>query len=109
MIVGGAMKGAALLGKGMNALGGGTDGMTTQDAILGSSLFSWNVGLVNGFGGKKADTITKNEDIFANTGSSYLGTSSTVDDALTKSGKKYGLLSWKDRDRANNEIAEAKR
>ena len=33
MLVGGIMKGGALLGKGVNALGGGTDGMTSTDAI----------------------------------------------------------------------------
>jgi hypothetical protein len=93
MLVGGAMKGASLLGKGANALGGGTDGMTGADAVLGSSLFSWNIGLVNGFGGKRADTITKDEDIFANVGSSYLGTNSAVDNAVRKSGKKYGWIS----------------
>lgn len=109
MIVGGAMKGANLLGKGFNALGGGTDGMTTQDAILGSSFLSWNVGLINGFGGKKADTITKNEEAFENVGSSYTGTGFTVDSAVSKSGKKYGLLSSGARNKANDLIAEAKR
>jgi hypothetical protein len=42
----------------MGKLGGGTDGMSTTDAILGSSFFNWNIGLVNGFGGSRADTIT---------------------------------------------------
>lgn len=109
MIVGGAMKGANLLGKGFNALGGGTDGMTTQDAILGSSLFSWNVGLINGFGGQKADTITKDEDVQAKIGSGYTGSFNKIDDALLKSGKKYGLFSGGARKDANEEIAEAKR
>ena len=59
-LVGGIMKGGSFLGKGMNALGGGTSGMTSTDAILGSSFLSITpIGLINGFGGKKADTITK--------------------------------------------------
>lgn len=100
----------ALLGKGMNALGGGTDGMTTTDAILGSSFLNLTpLGLVNGFGGKKADTITKDNEAFAQVGSSYTGSESTVNDALQKSGKKYGLLSSGARKRANRQIAEAKR
>lgn len=110
MLVGGIMKGGSLLGKGVNALGGGTDGMTTTDAILGSSFLSLTpLGLVNGFGGKKADTITKDNEAFAQVGSSYTGSESTVNDALTKSGKKYGLLSSGARKKANREIEEAKR
>ena len=108
MLVGGAMKTADLLGDGLGKLGGGTDGMTTQDAILGSSFFSWNVGLINGFGGKKVDTITKDEDIFATVGSSYTGTNNQVDDALTKSGKKYGLFSSNARKKADSLIRESK-
>ena len=109
-LVGGIMKGGALLGKGVNALGGGTDGMTTTDAILGSSFLNLTpIGLVNGFGGKKTDTITKDNEVFAQVGSSYTGSESTVNDALQKSGKKYGLLSSRARRKANEEIAEAKR
>lgn len=110
MLAGGIMKGGALLSKGLNALGGGTDGMTSTDAILGSSFLSLTpLGLVNGFGGKKADTITKDNEAFAQVGSSYTGSESSVNDALQKSGKKYGLLSSGARKRANEEIAEAKR
>lgn len=110
MLVGGIMKGGALLGKGLNALGGGTDGMTNTDAILGSSFLSLTpLGLINGFGGKKADTITKDDEAFSQVGSSYTGSESSVNDALQKSGKKYGLLSSGARKRANRQIAEAKR
>ena len=110
MLVGGIMKEGALLGKGVNALGGGTDGMTSTDAILGSSFLNLTpLGLINGFGGKKADTITKDNEAFAQVGSSYTGSNAAVDDALKKSGKKYGLLSSGARKRANEEIAEAKR
>ena len=110
MMVGGIMKGRALLGKGMNALGGGTDGMTTTDAILGSSFLNITpLGLVNGFGGKTTDTITKDDEAFEQVGSSYTGSNSTIDAAVHKSGKKYGLLSSGARKEANAEIAEAKR
>lgn len=110
MLVGGIMKGGALLGKGVNALGGGTDGMTSTDAILGSSFLSLTpLGLVNGFGGKKTDTITKDNDLFAQMGSSYSGSNQTINDALQKSGKKYGLLSRSDMNDANQEIYEARR
>lgn len=110
MLVGGIMKGGALLGKGVNALGGGTDGMTSTDAILGSSFLNLTpLGLVNGFGGKKTDTITKDDDLFAQMGSSYSGSNQTINDAIQKSGKKYGLLSRSDMNDANQEIYEARR
>ena len=52
MMVGGIMKGGKLLGGVMNSVGGGTDGMTTIDAILGSSFLNLTpFGLINGFGG----------------------------------------------------------
>lgn len=109
-IAGGAMKLGSFLGKGVNALGGGTSGMTTTDAILGSSFLSLTpFGLINGFGGKRASTITKDEEAFETVGSSYTGTNQTVNDALTKSGKKYGLFSSGARKEANREIEEARR
>lgn len=104
------MQANKMLGNVANKLGGGTDGMTTTDAIMGSAFMQLTpFGLINGFGGKKADTITKDNDAFEIVGSSYSGTESTVDDALTKSGKKYGLFSSGSREKANREIAEAKR
>ena len=108
-LVGGIMKGGAMLGKGLNALGGGTDGKTTTDAILGSSFLNLTpFGLINGFGGKKTDTITKNNEVFSQVGTSYTGTESTVDQAIAKQGK-YGAFSSGARKRANRLIAEAKR
>lgn len=109
-MVGGIMKGGKLLGGVMNSIGGGTDGMTTTDAILGSSFLNLTpIGLINGFGGQKAETITKNDLAFEQVGASYTGTGRSVDDALQKSGKKYGLFSSGEREEANEEILEARR
>lgn len=110
MMVGGIMKGGKLLGGVMNSVGGGTDGMTTTDAILGSSFLNLTpIGLINGFGGQKAETITKNDLAFEQVGASYTGTGRSVDDALPKSGKKYGLFSSGKRKETNEEILEARR
>ncbi len=99
-----------LLGNVANKLGAGTDGMTTTDAILGSSFMQLTpLGLINGFGGKRADTITKNNEIFELAGASYTATNDTVNRALEKSGKKFGLLSGGSRALTNRLIAEAKR
>ena len=107
--IGGIMKGAKFLGRAANALGAGTDGMTTQDAILGSPLFNLTpFGLINGIFGEKTDTFTKDQEVFAQMGSSYSGTSSQADAAASKSGKKYGLFSLGARNEANRLIRETK-
>ena len=108
-MVSGIMKGGKLLSKGVNAIGGGTSGMTTTDAILGSSFLSLTpIGLINGFGGSTTKTITKDNDAFEEVGASYLGSNSTVDDAVHKSGKKYGLFSRKQFRKAQDEIDYAR-
>lgn len=110
MAVGTVMKGGKFLGKGINALGGGTDGMTNTDAILGSSFLSLSpLGLINGFGGSRANTFTKNTSAFETVGPSYTGSESTINDADNKSGKKYGLFSQSAKNKANKLIDEAKR
>ena len=99
-----------LLGNVANKLGAGTDGMTTTDAILGSSFLQLTpIGLINGFGGSKTNTITKDTQAFETVGSSYTGSNKAVDEALKKSGKKYGLFSQGAKNRANEEIEEARR
>lgn len=107
-IIGNAMKVGGMLSDGLTALGVGTDQMTTADKILDSKFLKLTpLGLVNAIGAKKADTITKDNEAFEQVGSSYGGTQATVDDALTKSGKKYGLLSGKARNKANQQIHNA--
>lgn len=107
-IIGGAMKVGGMLSDGLTALGVGTDQMTTADKILDSKFLKLTpLGLVNAIGAKKADTITKDNEAFEQVGSSYGGTLDTVDNALTKSGKKYGLFSGRARNKANEQIHNA--
>lgn len=109
-IVGGAMKIGGMLSDELTALGVGTDQMTTTDKILDSKFMKLTpMGLVNAFGAKKADTIYKDNETWEQQGSAYGGSMAKVDDALTKSGKKYGAFSGKARRKANAQIAEAKR
>lgn len=109
-IVGGAMKIGGMLSDGLTALGVGTDQMTTTDKILDSKFMKLTpMGLVNAFGAKKADTIYKDNETWEQQGSAYGGSMAKVDDALTKSGKKYGAFSGRARRKANAQIAEAKR
>lgn len=107
-IIGGAMKAGALIGDGLQALGGGTDQMTTTDKIMDSSLFSWNIGAINGFAGKRADKFSANKDTIEKVGSSYGGTVKTIEDAASKSGKKYGLFSSGSRKKANRQMTDAR-
>lgn len=110
MAVGTVMKGGKFLGKGINALGGGTDGMTNTDAILGSSFLSLSpLGLINGFGGSRANTFTEDTSAFETLGPLYTGSKGIADDASNKSGKKYGLFSQSAKNKANKLIDEAKR
>lgn len=106
-----AMKGNALLSKGVASLGGGTDGMTTTDAILGSNFFQLTpMGLINGFGGKKSHTLENGQserDTIASVGSGYGGSVNDWQNAMRYSGKKYGLFSSGARHKANNKVDSA--
>lgn len=109
-MVQGIMGANKMLGGIAKGLGAGTDGMTTTDAIMGSAFMQLTpLGLINGIMGKKADTLTRDDAAFEAVGSSYGGTAGAVDEALKKSGKKYGGFSNGSRIQANREIAEAKR
>lgn len=109
-MIGGAMKVGGLVSDGINAITGGTDGMTTQDSIFSSTLGNLTgLGIINSAFGKRANTINKDNETWEQQGSAYGGSLVKVDDALTKSGKKYGLFSNSARKKANAQISEAKR
>ncbi len=102
------LQGYKLAGNVLGKVLGSTSGNTFQDSLLDSTFFR-PLGVINATLGSKTDSITKNEDLFADVGSSFGGTGSLVDDALTKANKKYGLLSGGARHKANNQIREARR
>lgn len=107
-MVGGIMKAAGFLGNTLNKAGGGTDGMTTVDAVMNSAPMTLMTLGLNGFLGDTTESMAKNEEAFAQVGASYGGTGSVVDDALSKAGKKYGMLSGGARTEANRLIRKAK-
>lgn len=107
-----AMKAVGALNSVQNAILGNhaLDNMTTQDAVFSSPLgFITGLGLINALGGSRSDSITKNDEAFAQVGSSFGGSNFAVDEALKRSGKKYGAFSSGARKDANAEIAEARR
>lgn len=108
-IAGTGMKVLETLGDiGQEYLGTGTDQQSTLDKWMDSPLFSWNVGLLNGAAGKNTDSFAIDQNTAAKIGSSYGGSISELNDAAEKADKKYGLLSWKSRKKANDAIAKAK-
>ena len=86
------MKGTELVGKGLDAIGGGTSGMTRTDAVLGSTLGEIApLGLGNGFFGKKSKDLDINEkckNTMSMRGSSYVGAVNGWTSADQKSRKK---------------------
>ena len=102
------MGGNKLLGNVANKLGAGTSGNTPIDAILNSSFLQLTpLGLINGFGGKKTMSFTKDNLAFAQVGSGYTGTNTKVDKAMALADKKFGLLSPGALDEANDKIIDA--
>lgn len=108
-VLGGAMKAGKLLGDGLTALGVGTDQMTTTDKILDSSFMKLTpVGLINGIGAKRTQDFSANNDTIEKVGGSYGGSINTINDAVSKANKKYGLFSNGARKRANRLIDTAR-
>lgn len=106
-IVSAAMAAQKLGGHALKSIGGGTDGMTTIDAILGSSFLQGTpLGAINGFGGSSTARFTKDTDIFANIGGSYLGSNALADEVEPYAGKKFGLFSRSQKDKWEDKIQE---
>lgn len=86
---------------------------TKTDAILGSNFFQLTpMGLINGFGGKRAHTLQNGQaeqEAIAGVGSSYGGSVAEWQDASKYSHKKYGLFSRGKRKKANRKIDTANR
>lgn len=108
-VIGGAMKAGAFIGDALQSMGGGTDQMTGMDQVMDSALFSWNLGAINGFAGKKSKEFGLDQDTLSKVGGSYGGTTSQIMDASQKAGKKYGLFSQGARHKANDQINAAAR
>ena len=84
----------------------GLDGMTNTDVIMNRIPI---LGLANGLGGKKADTMEQDIYTQSQTQFGYNGTNDDINNAAMKSGKKYGVFSSGARKNANWEIASAGR
>ena len=109
-IVGGAMKAGKFIGDGLTALvGGGTDQMTTTDKIMDSTFSKiLGVGLFNDAFGKTTQQFSANKGTIEKIGRDYTDSVNTIEDAVSKAGKKYGLFSNGARKRANRLIDTAR-
>lgn len=84
-------------------------GMTNPIAGLAIKGVQTGLNLINNLGGKRANSYSIDQDTRQYMGSGYQGSYSMMDEAQSKSGKKYGLFNTSARKRANRMIAEAKR
>ena len=84
----------------------GLDGMTNTDVIMNRIP---GLGLVNGLGGKRANTFLQDKYTQSQSQFSYGGTNQQFTNAAMKSGKKYGMFSSGARKEANWEIDAAGR
>lgn len=109
-IVGGAMKAGKFIGDGLSALvGGRTDQLTTTDKIMDSTLGQVSgLGLINSLGSKRTKDFSLNKDTIEKVGGDYADSVNTIEDAVSKASKKYGLFSNGARKRANRLIDTAR-
>lgn len=103
-VIGTAMQMGQVAGDIIQSLGGGTDQQTTTDKWMDSALFSWNIGMLNGFAGKNTQDFGVDHSIMSQVGSSYGDSVNSISEAADKAGKKYGLFSAKARKKADAAI-----
>lgn len=93
----------------LGALGASTDQMTKTDQFMDSTVGRLSgLGLVNGFAGGSTQDFSANNDTIEKVGGSYGGSVNTINDAVSKAGKKYGLFSSGARKKANRLIDSAR-
>ena len=104
-LIGGIMKSGMLLGKGLSAIGLGTDGMTLQDSILNNNVMNATpIGMLNAAFGKRSHNLDINKETEETVGSDYGDTYQDIYKAKQKANKKYGLFSTGARHSANRFI-----
>lgn len=101
--------GAMALNKGLSNIFGSTDGMTTQDAILGSAFMPAPIKWVNMAGAKTTDTFNnynvRNQQLTNSFMQNAFGNlNEKFEKAFNESGKTYGTFSRGAYRRANNNI-----
>lgn len=107
--LGGAMKIGKLAADGLSALGLKTDQMTNTDRILDSSFMKFTpASWANDAFGKTTQQFSANKDTVEKVGGDYADSVNTIEDAVSKAGKKYGLFSSGARKRANRLIDTAR-
>lgn len=107
--LGGAMKIGKLAADGLSALGLKTDQMTNTDRILDSSFMKFTpASWTNDMFGKTTQQFSSNKKTIEKVGRDYTDSVNTIEDAVSKADKKYGLFSNGARKRANRLIDTAR-
>ena len=112
--VGQVISGALALNKGLSNLFGSTDGMTVQDAILGSAFMPAPVKWLNMWGASKTGTFDNQSWQNSEKTKSFMGNAfgnlqSKFDQAREEAGKTYGTFSQGARREAQSNINFANR
>lgn len=112
--IGQGISGAMVLNKGLSNIFGSTDGMTVQDAILGSAFMPAPVKWLNMLGSSKTGTF--NNQSWQNTertnafmGNAFGNLGKRFDQAREEAGKTYGMFSQGAKDEAQKNIDFANR
>lgn len=108
-MVGGIMKIGGFVANGLQAIGGGTDQITTTDKIFDSTPGTILTLGLNGFLGKRTQKFSADKSTIAQVGGSYGGSVDNINKAVEKSNKKYGLFSSGARRRADEFISKTRK
>lgn len=102
-------KGENIAGLGLGAVGAAAALASVPVAgwIAGGALLATNI--VGHALGRKTDSFTMDKDLYSQMGGSYGGSMYKAQDAMSKANQKYSAFNEGSRNRANREIAEAKR
>lgn len=107
--VGQIVSGAMVLNKGLSNIFGSTDGMTKQDAILGSAFMPAPVKWLNMWGSSKTGTFNNqswqnSQKVNSFMGDAFGNLSDKFDQARNEAGKTYGTFSQGAKRRAQRNI-----
>lgn len=102
-------KGENIAGLGLGTVGAAAALASVPVAgwIAGGALLATNV--LGHALGRKTDSFTIDKDLYSQMGGSYGGSMYKAQDAMSKANQKYSAFNEGSRNRANREIAEAKR
>lgn len=95
----------------MGGIGKAADAVMMINPLIGGIMKGAGVIFqgINALGSKKANAMSKDNEVASKVGSAYGGSMNAIDNAMQYQGTKYGLFNRKGLRKANRQIAEANR